>query len=147
MFERLKAFFDEKGWVYTPINEQTVILLGVSGKNGKFQCVADVREEKNQFLFYSICGVNTPEEKRSAMSEFLMRANVNKVLGNFEMNFDDGEVKYKTSIDYEGIEFTSKLIENLIMINLMMMDSFLPAILKLVSSDITPLQVLNTIEQ
>lgn len=149
VFEQLKTFFIEKEWVYTAVEEENLIVLGIHGENGRFHCIADVIADTQQLLFYSICDVNVPETKRLAMSELLMRANANKVLGNFEMNFDDGEIRYKTSIDYEGIEaVTLRLIEDLIMANLTMMDTFLPAIMKLIDDDdITPLQALQFVEE
>jgi hypothetical protein len=38
-------------------------------------CYAKAKEEQQQFVFYSIAPINSPEEKRTAIAEFLTRAN------------------------------------------------------------------------
>jgi len=47
--------------------------MGFSGKNGHWSCYAREREVQQQFVFYSVCPVNTPKEKRQDMAEFLTR--------------------------------------------------------------------------
>ncbi len=41
--------------------------------------------------------VKAPEEKRLAIAEFVARANDGLRIGNFELDFGDGEVRYKRS--------------------------------------------------
>jgi len=43
--------------------------------------------------------------------KFLTRANYGMMIGNFEMDFTDGEIRYKTSIDVEGDKLSSALIK------------------------------------
>jgi len=45
--------------------------------------------------------------KRGAVAEFINRANYGIIIGNFEMDFADGEIRYKTSIDVQGDKLTS----------------------------------------
>ena len=37
-----------------------------------------------------------------AIAEFLTRTNYSMIIGNFELDFADGEIRYKTSIDVQG---------------------------------------------
>ena len=60
----VKEFFKENEWQFSEIDKKNVFFFGISGKNGNFQCIADVFEENNQFIFFSVCGVNAPLEKR-----------------------------------------------------------------------------------
>ena len=57
--------------------------------------------------------------------KFLIRANYGMMIGNFEMDFTDGEIHYKTSIDVEGDKLSSALIKRLVYANVMMMDEYL----------------------
>jgi hypothetical protein len=59
-----------------------------------------------------------PEAKRQAMAEFLTRAKYGLCMGNFEMDFGDGEVRYKASLDIADGELTAKMIEVLHMVSL-----------------------------
>ena len=58
-------------------------------------------------LFYSVLPLNVPCGQASAIAEFITRANYGMALGNFELDFNDGEVRYKTSVDVTETEITS----------------------------------------
>ena len=75
-------------------------------------------EEKYWLIFYSYLPVNVPVDKMVAAAEFVTRANRGMRIGNFELDYDDGEVRYKTSLDVEGGELSSKMIDNLLRANL-----------------------------
>ena len=44
------------------------------------------------------------------MAEYLHRANYGLRVGNFELDYDDGEIRYKTYIDADFTEITDKTI-------------------------------------
>ena len=58
------------------------------------------------------------------MAEFVTRANRGMRIGNFELDFDDGEIRYKTSMDVEGGDLTDKMIDNLLRANLTTTDRY-----------------------
>ena len=70
--------------------------------------------------------------------KFLTRANYGMMIGNFEMDFTDGEIRYKTSIDVEGDKLSSALIKRLVYANVMMMDEYLPGIVSVTEGDMEP---------
>ncbi|MBD0342851.1 MAG: YbjN domain-containing protein, partial [Microcoleus sp. Co-bin12] len=57
------------------------------------------------------------------------RANYGTIIGNFELDFASGEIRYKTSIDVEGSTLTFPQIKQLVYTNVMMMDRYLPGIM------------------
>ena len=66
-------------------------------------------------MLYTIVQCRVPEEKRPTMSEFLTRANYGLRLGDLEMDFRDGEVRYKASLDIaDGGELTTEMLDVLI---------------------------------
>ena len=71
------------------------------------------------------------------MAEYLTRANFGLNIGNFEMDFDDGEVRYKTSIDYTYQSLTSELIDPLIKANFVAMNDYLLGIESVIAGDTT----------
>ena len=83
------------------------------GENGIWHCFGRVREAEAQFVFDSIAPLTVSGEHRSEVAEFIERANDGTVTGNFEMTWDRGEVRYKTSIDVEGGVLTSTMWRNL----------------------------------
>lgn len=146
IFDAVVRFFQEDDWHFEQLSGEPILRLGFRGDNGSWDCYAHAREAQHQFVFYSILDVNVPPNRRQAMAEFLTRANYGLVIGNFEMDFKDGEVRYKTSIDVEGDHLTSALIKQMVYINVLMMNRYLPGIMSVAFSDVDPAQAIAAIE-
>jgi hypothetical protein len=145
-FEEIVNFFEEDGWPFVQIEGEPLLQMVFQGENGKWTCYAKARDDQKQFVFYSVCPVNTPDSKRLAVAEFMTRANSGMIIGNFEMDFEDGEIRYKTSIDVEDDSLSSALIKRLVYANVMMMDAYLPGIMSVIYGDVTPVDAIAQIE-
>jgi hypothetical protein len=147
MAEAVNAFFQEEDWtVNQPDTEEPSWSTGFQGENGQWMCYAEIRADKQQFIFYSICPTNAPEAKKLAMAEFLTRANYGLIMGNFEMDFSDGEIRYKTSLDVENDRLSPALVKNVVYANVSLMDTYLPGIMKLIYSDAAPVDLIDELE-
>ena len=146
LYETVIQFFTDDGWPFTENDEQSVVHTAFSSDNGQWRCVAQVRESQEQVVFYSSCPVNTPEEKRLNMAEFLTRANFGLIVGNFEMDFADGEVRYKTSIDLGGSQLTILLVKQIVYANVFTMDIYLPGIMSVIYSGVHPAEAVAKVE-
>ncbi len=146
-FDRLGTFLADDGWYPTRIEGKYLYKVGFTGDNGDMRCYAQVRVDQEQFIFYAIAPVKVPEAKMSAMAEFLTRANYGLFIGNFEMDFSDGEIRYKSSLDFEGAELSEPLIARAIYPAVNTMDDYLPGIMKVIASDETPEKIIAEIEE
>jgi hypothetical protein len=138
LYDAIVAFLQEDGWTFTPMEEQMVLRTGFRGENGQWTCYAQAREEQGQFIFYSVCPVNVPEDRRMPAAEFLTRANYGLFIGNFEMDWSDGEIRYKTSIDVEGDRLSPALVQQMVYANVLMMDRYLPGIMQVLYGNVSP---------
>lgn len=129
IFDTMVEFFQREEWTYDQVSDQPILRLGMNGKNGKWVGYAQAREEQEQFVFYSVLPTTAPENMRHTVAELLTRLNYGLVIGNWEMDYRDGEIRYKTSVDVEGDRLSSALMRNLVFLNLQMMDRSLPAIM------------------
>ncbi|MBW4599436.1 MAG: YbjN domain-containing protein [Calothrix sp. FI2-JRJ7] len=146
IFETTIKFFQKQNWQFEQISDKDTLQLAFQGKNGKWDCYAKVRSEEQQLIFYSICPITAPSSKRGAVAEFLTRANYGLVMGNFELDFSDGEIRFKTSIDVEGAFLTSELIEGVVYANVTMMDEYLPGIIAVIENDMLPVDAIAQLE-
>jgi hypothetical protein len=146
IFQAIVNFFTQDDWSFTKIQGELVLRLAFEGENGRWNCYAKAREEQEQFAFYSICPINAPESKRMAIAEFIARANYGMIIGNFELDFADGEIRYKTSVDVEGDRLTSALVKRLVYANVMMMDEYLPGIKSVIEGELSPVDAIAKIE-
>ena len=64
------------------------------------------------YTVYGFCPMNADEGCRGPMAEFITRANYGLRNGNFEMDFRDGELRYKTFVDCEDSRIGTETIKN-----------------------------------
>ncbi|MFN6525457.1 YbjN domain-containing protein [Nostoc sp. ChiSLP03a] len=147
IFEEIINFFQADYWPFVQLPGQPALQILFQGENGKWNCYARARSKQNQFVFYSICPVNAPENKRLAVAEFLTRANSGMMIGNFELDFTDGEISYKTSIDVEGDRLSFALIQRVVYANVTMMDEYLPGIMSVIYGNVSPEEAIAKIER
>lgn len=147
LFDQLIQFFEADDWQFQQISQLPILAMRFKGQHGQWMCYAQVREEEEQFVFYSVLPINVPQAQRQKFAEFITRANYGMVIGNFEMDFEDGEIRYKTSVDVEGSELTTALIRQLVYANLVITDQYLPGIMRTIYSDEQPSDILASLEQ
>jgi hypothetical protein len=143
----LTDFFEAEEWPFAKVSGATALRLSFRGDSGQWNCYAKANEAQQTVLFYSICPLAAEPEVLGLISEFLTRANYGMVIGNFELDYSDGEIRYKTSIDVEGDRLTYALIKQLVYTNILTMDQYLPGILAVLEQNITPEQAILRVEQ
>lgn len=169
IYDSMAAFFKKDDWPATQVEGQTAMSMNFQGQNGRWGCLARVDQEKELVLFYSYCPVKAPEDKRPILADFLTRANYGLYIGNFEMDFNDGEVRYKTSIDVEGnigtdpadkpaegaepappsteqVQLTFPLMKRLVYNNVGVMDKYMPGIMAVVYGGASPTEAIAKVE-
>lgn len=146
ILQQLRQFLHDDEWPFEQISDLPALRTHFAGENGKWTCYAHARETERQFVFYSVLPVNTPQDKLPVMAEFITRANYSMIVGNFELNFDDGEVRYKTSIDVGEGSLSLPLIRQLVYPNVATMDHYLPGLMAVIYSDSSPTDAIARVE-
>jgi len=146
MFDNVKQFFEDGHWKYHCDKDDTIIHFGMTCRNGSFQCVAHAREDAEQFVVYSHFPCNAPAEYRDKVARYLTRANYGLVIGNFEMDLDDGEIRYKTSICVRDSNLDNGMIKHAVGFNVNMMDKYMPGLMAIIYADADPDEKVNEIE-
>ncbi len=145
-FAALGQFLEEDNWYPQKVEDKYAYRMYYHGKNAELRCFASIRADLEQFIFYAITTVRVPSEVRPAVAEFINRANYNLRIGNFEMDYADGEVRFKSSLDFEGEPLTGNLIRHAIYPAVQMMDNYLPGLLRVAFGAQTPVEAIQEIE-
>ena len=145
LYDAMVAFFKTDQWPCLALEGSTVLTMNFEGQNARWTCYAQVREEQQQFIFYSLCPITIPEDRRADVLEFLTRTNYGLIIGNFEVELEEGEVRYKTSFDCEDVPLTPALFKNVVYPNVAMMDQYLPGIFSIVYAEDLPLEALEEV--
>ena len=138
VFEVLIEFLDGQGWNYSVLEGREVAQVRFGGGSESFTFFADSRPDREALLCYSVRDERVEEERRNAVSELLTRLNYPLLIGNFEMDFDDGEVRFRSSIDFEDDRPTTALVRNVILPNLQTMNTYRAAIAAVAAGEPIP---------
>ncbi len=146
IYESVLSYFKGLDWPLRETDGHSTLITAFRGQNGEWVCIAKIREEERQFAFYSICPLEIPADKRQAIAELVTRANFGLIVGNFEFDLDDGELRFKTSIDVEGDWLSDPLIAHLVELNLRAMDQYLPGFQDVLGERAQPAEALARVE-
>jgi hypothetical protein len=148
MYRTLLDILDARGIRYDEIEGRTSVRIGFALDNGSFDCVAIVEEEVGRFIFLARCPICIPPDKRAAIAEFLTRVNYWLAFGNFEMDYGDGDLRFRACTLMDGDAGLSReVIERAIHISLRMMDKFFPGIMAITYGNGMPEAIFNQLVQ
>lgn len=144
--DTLGDFLAGDGWHPHRVEGQNAYRMHYSGKNGDYRCFAQIMVNLEQFIFYAIAPVRVPDEDQAAVVEFITRANYGLRIGNFELDYADGEVRYKTSMDFESETLTHNLIRNMVYPAVTTLDHYFGGLMKVIFGGRTPVEAIEEIE-
>ncbi len=121
-------FLRAEGWPTPRKIEAEVIELDFERDDVPWACYLEAREAERQVLFYTTLKVHAAAQRIPAMLEFVARANFGLAVGNFELDPDDGEIRFKTSVDVNNTELTRGLLSGLTSLNVAAVHVYLPGI-------------------
>lgn len=145
MRDVVRAFFQSEEIAVEDAEEGKVLRVAFEGENGRFLGLVRVHEGTSVLAFYTLCPVEVPPERMTDALELVARLNNGHVLGNLELDVDDGTMRFKTSIDIEGAELTEDLVANVVYANVASLDQMLPAITAVVVKGTRPRDAVQAI--
>lgn len=143
----VRRALDERGWSYMTIVGAGAAVCSVSGARATYRVVAVADERYEQLACYVVCPTRVPAERRAAASEFLTRANFGMRLGNFELGFEDGEVRFKMSVDVEGGALVTQMVHTMLAAAVGTVERYHDALLTVVYGDATPEEAIREAER
>jgi Putative bacterial sensory transduction regulator len=76
---------------------------------------AAIAADTEQFVFYINFGPAAPPERSDEVARFITSANWGLTIGNFELDYSDGQVRFKSSLNFANAELSETLIRNAIL--------------------------------
>ncbi|MGP9556148.1 hypothetical protein [Psychrobacter sp. AOP7-A1-24] len=117
----LKQYFNDKQWHYTHYQPKTNDSqqshhLSLRMRHKQINCGYLFRvQEKNKLLaVYGILPFLIPDSHQSAAMLLITQINYDMLIGNLEMDVNDGEIRYKNAIDVEAVGIDNEIIEHLL---------------------------------
>ena len=146
IYAEIEAYLKVDEWPYSTLENQTIAKTSFQGKNGEFNCFIQAREEQEHMVMYSVLPVFAPPGRRDEVAQFITRANYGMMIGNYELDYEDGEVRYKTSLDLEDVPEIGLLLRNMIYANVLTMDKYMPGLMRVIYGGISGAEGVREIE-
>lgn len=147
--EKVVKYLEKEDWKFNVStgSDRSLVHMGVAGRNGNFNVVISVNDEDKLVLLYVISPIKVPEGiKRINVADFITRANFGLVIGNFEMDFADGDLRYKSSVQFKDGVLSNQMIEDLIGKSVCTMDHYFAGLMKVIYSDTSASEAISEIE-
>lgn len=112
---------------------------GVSG-------AALVLTEQTRFVFYLEFYQRAPKETRSLVAEFITRVNFGLCIGNFEMDYNSGGVRFKTSFDYRGDKLRDVFVRSAVIAAMDIVEIYKGALIEVMKGIKLPKQAFEEVD-
>lgn len=117
----LKTYFNDRNWNHThyrPNNndgqQSHHLSLRICHKQLNCGYLFRAQEGNRLLAVYGILPFLIPESHQNAAILLITQINYDMLIGNLEMDINDGEIRYKHAIDVEAVGINDDIIEHLI---------------------------------
>jgi hypothetical protein len=145
-FETVWRFLLEEGLNPRRVNDKYMYQVSFSGTDAQFSAFAVVRPDLEQFMFYALVPVRAQQIVYGAVAEYITRANYGLRIGNFEMDYGDGEVRFKASVDFEGTELQPQMVRTMVHAVFVTANHYLPGLMRVMYGGLTPAEAIREVE-
>jgi hypothetical protein len=128
LIDAVREFFASEDWPIAE-TEPGVFETAFEGSTTAWPVRIHVFEEDDRVVLISAFPAPVEDDRRPAVGEFCHRANFGLAIGNFELDYDGGEVRFRTSIDVEGSTGDAAMVRNAMVANVLTMDRYVPGLL------------------
>ena len=108
LIDQVRDYLDENDWNYEYMDMKNAILTGVNLKCKLQSTRMYFVFNDNGFTLYANISMKADEATRVMAMEFITRANYGTRIGNFELDMNDGEIRYKVYLSTRDEDRLSK---------------------------------------
>ncbi len=146
----VNAYLKKDNWKYSFDNEEGLFNFSLS-----LQCKIKtvdylIRIREDDFIVYAVSSISADEndpEGLNKLAEFFCRANYGIRNGNFEMDYSDGEIRYKSYVDCEDITPSDAMIRNGLYVPATMFERYAAGILAVLFGGSDPEEAVRACEE
>ena len=145
----VREHLDDKGWTYRFEDDNGVFRFGlnISGNLRSIQYLIDIRDtDYNVYAVSPLSADKDNEDQLRRMSEAVNRINYGLRDGNFELDLNDGEIRYKSYVNCEDSSLSEAMVRRSIGVPAAMFTRYSKAIIGIIFSDGDPKDLVDQCE-
>ncbi len=147
LFEIVSDYLTARNLRYSRTEDCTSFTVCYRLNHTCVTCTIRVDEESGYLSCITRSGIVVAKDKFEAAAEFVARANYGLGIGAFQLDYDDGDLCFKTSLFADAAELSPRMIRHLVKKNVNFYDNLYPGIVDVLYRDIAPAQALEKIKQ
>jgi hypothetical protein len=145
-YEKLIQHLDERDVKYMANSDTRSIYAEFRGEVGTYRIIAAVDAEADLFQVFGYAPVRVPDGARPSIAETLVRANYGLKVGKFEMDWNDGELRFQAAQILSDGNLDDDVIGRLMGTTIAMLDMYLPAVMSVIYGNELPQDAIRCVE-
>lgn len=146
IIQLLHDFFKNGDWKYSYDEEKNIFTSGINMNSALGNLNIIVRVRETSYTVYTILNSTAEKDTLNFVAEYLHRANYGLINGNFELDFDDGEVRYKTFVNFKDTAVSNEIIQDSVLLPIFMFEKYGKNLMKVMLGSNDPKQLIEEIE-
>ena len=122
----------------TKLAQTNVTISVIASKKNPENCA--------RIMSYGYIGLKADENNMASVAEFLHRANYDMTFGNFELDYNDGEIRYKMALNCTDKIPGDDAVRDALIIPLSMIERYGDGLLSVMMSSVAPKDAIEKIE-
>lgn len=131
-FDAARAILARRGWLLSADDATGTLAFQARGANARYLGTVVASDDAGTVCVRTSFPNNVPDERRAAVAELVMRANARLTIGNFELDYEDGELRCRTSLDARSCHVTPAAVDSLIAASVLACDRYHHALMQVI---------------
>ncbi|EDL59233.1 YbjN domain-containing protein [Gimesia maris] len=144
-FHNIVSFLESHDLKYDAIPDKSVILLNITGKQATYQMLIKVEDGRHVQVF-GVSPISVPEGARSDIAVAIAAANYGLIIGKFELDMSDGEVRFHVALPFDGELPGHDVLSRVVLTPIAMLDKYMPAFLAVIYGNEVPAEAVACVE-
>ena len=125
IIEAVRDWLDDDDWNYKFVAEKNYIKMGINLKSKLREAQIYIDFKEDCYIVYVVAPISGNKDDLGELLRYVTMANYGLVDGNFEVDCRDGEIRYKSYVNCEGLPaLSTEVIARSVCIGCSMMDRY-----------------------
>ncbi|HJB26622.1 MAG TPA: YbjN domain-containing protein [Firmicutes bacterium] len=142
----IKNFLEKDEWQFDFEEDKGVFHFGLTLHNKIKSLEYHIVVREYDYTSYGVIPISA-DECKAEMAEFLTRTNYGLNNGNFELDYRDGEIRYKCFVNCDGVMPGEQIVKDSIYLPAMVVRHYADGILAVIFGMKTPEQAVKDCEE
>lgn len=120
----------------------TALRMAIRGELGAYHFIIGATDTTHYVRVQATYGAYVPGWKRQEVAEAIARINFGLGIGSFDIDFSDGELRFRVGVNVEDGLLSTTMVDNMVGLTIHTMEKFHHALMRVAFGDAEPHEVL-----